>query len=715
MGRGIVVKEGGWFKKYIVYPSIITIILLLVLGGAYYLNWFEPLERLSYDLRFHLRGIKKPDPRIIIVAKDEESKRILKKRGTDFTRSYYAKVINNLTKWGAKVIAMDFEFSHPVFQDEAQDENLANALEESGKVVLARFIQNGRPIPPFELFRELELGEGFINLTLDPDGVLRKVPLLELDLENDKFIPYFSFALESYLDFLYPPSVSMPALELSSTKNSIPPGYFKVGDQLFPDHIYINFVGPPGTFRMVSFWKVLKGKVTPSIFKNKIVLVGSTIPADHDFYKVPFSGKEKKIKSKEGAVIEIRGSELMSGIEVHANIIQSLAEGNYIKRWMLPNGMKSPLNYYLLIGVILLSALIFIYLPSGVLLSLSLFLIGGAAYSYLSYYLFKNQNFWLETVAPLFSWSTVFVAGIFYHRYMEAKEKKFVKDTFSRYVSPQIVKELLSKPDLLKLGGHKKDVTVIFSDIRSFTTLSEGMDPEELVNFLNEYLSEMTGIIFKHRGVVDKYIGDAIMAFWGAPIDDPDHPVLACETALEMLERLKDLNKRWREQGKKEISIGIGINSGEVTVGNMGSNVRFDYTVMGDNVNLASRLEGINKQYKTRIVLSQFTYERVKDRFVTRKLDRVAVKGKKKPVEIYDLVGRKGEVSTEVLKKIKLFEKGLESYFTKKFEEARKYFLAVLKLDPEDGPSRVFVERCENLMNNPPPPDWDGVFVMKTK
>ena len=668
---------------------------------------------MSYDLRFKIRGKIKPSDKIIIVAKDEESKQFLKKRGVDFTRSYYAAVIENLTRWGASVIAMDFEFSLPVYQDEVQDENFARALDESGRVVLARFIQNGKPVPPFPPFRELEMGEGFINFTLDGDGVLRKVPLLELEIEDQKVIPYFSFALESYVDYLYPDTA--PAVELSMEGNDIPPGFFRVGELLLPDHIYINFLGPPGTFKMVSFWKVLRGKVDPSLFKDKIVLVGSTIPADHDFYKVPFSGRGEKVKLEGGGTLIVEGSGLMSGVEVHANIIETLMRKNWIKRWVSPGGERRPENYYLVGGIVLLGALLFVFLPLGVIPAFLIFLLFLSAYLGLSYYLFVEKNFWLESVAPVTGWILSFGVGVFYHRYMEAREKKFIKDTFGRYVSPQIVKQLLSKPELVKLGGSKVDVTVLFSDIRSFTTLSEGMDPQELVNFLNEYLSEMTRIIFKYDGVVDKYIGDAIMAFWGAPIKDEKHPHNACNAALEMLERLKILNEKWKKEGKPEIRIGIGINSGVVTVGNMGSDVRFDYTVMGDNVNLASRLEGINKQYGTSIVISEYTRDRIKDQFVTRKLDKVAVKGKKKPVEIYELIGLRDSVGVDTVKWIKLFEKGLELYFNRNFSDAIKYFSGALKLNSNDMAARVFIDRCRSLLENPPPEDWDGVFVMKTK
>ena len=703
-------------KKYIIYPFIISVILGIVIMFTFKWGWYDYMERLTYDLRFKLRGNIVTDNRIIIVSKDEESKEVLKKRGGDFTRSYYGKLIENLTDWGATVIGLDFEFSHPVYQDPVQDDNFANSLDKSGRVVLARFIQSGKPVVPFDEFREVELGEAFINVTLDPDGTVRRLPLLELELgEDGKFHPYFAFGLELFLDNLYPPEEEFPEVKLSSDKNNIPKGFFDVGKMRFPDHMYINFAGPSGTFTKIPFWKVLKGKVDKNIFKNKIVLVGSTIPADHDFYKVPFSGNEKISKTKTGVKIVERGSALMSGIEVHANLINTLIYKNNIKRWVTTTGEKGVKLYWLVGGIVIFASLLFIFIPFHLFISLPIFLLGLISYLYLSYFEFTKNFFWLETFAPATTWMIIYFAGIIYHRYMEAKEKQFVEGTFGKYVSSQVVKELLKHPDLLTLGGQKKNITIFFSDIRSFTTLSEGMDPQDLVNFLNEYLTEMTNLAFEYDGVVDKYIGDAMMAFWGAPIDDPEHPVKACRSAIRMLEELELLNIKWKKEGRPQINIGIGINTADVTIGNMGSEARFDYTVMGDGVNLASRLEAINKQYKTRIIISQYTYELVKDKFISRMIDKVAVKGKKEPVVIYELISEIRNLPETKQKVLKLFEKGLSLYFKADMKEAKRYFAAALKLDPQDGPSEVFFKRCEELEKNPPDANWDGVFVMKTK
>jgi adenylate cyclase len=297
----------------------------------------------------------------------------------------------------------------------------------------------------------------------------------------------------------------------------------------------------------------------------------------------------------------------------------------------------------------------------------------------------------------------------------EEREKKKIKGAFHYYVTASVVNEMLKNPEKLKLGGEKKDLTVLFSDIRGFTTISEGLSPEMLVKLLNEYLTVMTDIVFKYDGLLDKYMGDAIMAVYGAPLDQEDHAERACYTALDMMDELKVLQAKWEAEGTPRINIGIGVNSGPMVVGNMGSQRRFDYTVMGDSVNLSSRLEGANKQYSTNIIIGEVTYEKVRDKFLCRELDSVRVKGKDLPVKIYELVGRNGGVPDETKDVICLFHQGLEEYKGRKWQEANETFNKVLDIKPDDCPSKLYLKRSKNLMEAPPPEDWDGVFTMETK
>ena len=257
-------------------------------------------------------------------------------------------------------------------------------------------------------------------------------------------------------------------------------------------------------------------------------------------------------------------------------------------------------------------------------------------------------------------------------------------------------------------------MSVFFSDVRGFTTISEKLDPRVLSDVLNKYLTPMTQIVFANKGTLDKYMGDAVMAFFGAPIVFPDHAKYACRCALQSLEKLRELQKEFKEQGLPEIDIGIGINTAEMSVGNMGSDIVRNYTVMGDAVNLGSRLEGINKEYGTRIIISQFTFEDVKDSFTCREVDWVRVKGKNEPVRIFELICE-GKADGPTSGLLQHFSSGFELYHLKKFSEALECFNKALEMKAGDPPSELYVERCQEYLAAPPPENWDGVFVMKTK
>jgi adenylate cyclase len=304
---------------------------------------------------------------------------------------------------------------------------------------------------------------------------------------------------------------------------------------------------------------------------------------------------------------------------------------------------------------------------------------------------------------------------LFFYKYLtEERKKKHLRSTFSKYVSPAIVDEILKDPENIELGGKKQRMSVFFSDVRGFTTISEKLDPRALSDVLTKYLTPMTQIVFANKGTLDKYMGDALMAFFGAPIVFPDHAKYACRTALQSLEKLKELQKEFKAQGLPEIDIGIGINSAEMSVGNMGSDIVRSYTVMGDAVNLASRLEGINKEYGTRVVISQFTYEDVKSSFTCREIDWVRVKGKNEPVRIFELVCE-GPAKDSTASLLQNFNSGFELYHQRKFSEALLCFQKALNDVPGDPVSELYVERCNDYLAETPSENWDGVYVMKTK
>ncbi|MDD8019017.1 MAG: adenylate/guanylate cyclase domain-containing protein, partial [Bacteroidota bacterium] len=286
----------------------------------------------------------------------------------------------------------------------------------------------------------------------------------------------------------------------------------------------------------------------------------------------------------------------------------------------------------------------------------------------------------------------------------------------SQYLNPSVVNELIAHPEKLQLGGEKKELTVFFSDIASFTNFSEKLDAEELVQLLNEYLSAMTDIILKNDGTLDKYVGDAVMAIWGAPMELPNSALSATRTALQMQEKIKEIDAKWKEAGKPGLVVRMGLNTDFMVVGNVGGSSRFDYTVIGDAVNLASRLEGANKTYGTRIMISERTYELIKSELQCRELDYLIVKGKTKPIRVFELVAdKKTGMDEKMIQLCELYTNGLKLYKERKFKEALKTFRAVLALHPEDGPSNLYALRSQEYIKTPPPKDWNGVFELKTK
>lgn len=297
----------------------------------------------------------------------------------------------------------------------------------------------------------------------------------------------------------------------------------------------------------------------------------------------------------------------------------------------------------------------------------------------------------------------------------EESQKRFIKMAFSHYLSPKVIDSIIKNPEAIKLGGESRRITTFFSDVAKFSTISESLSPTELVSLLNEYLSEMTDIILGYDGTVDKFEGDAIMAFFGAPQVFPDHAARACFAALDMQRKLGEMRARWREQGRHELFVRMGMNTGEAVVGNMGSRTRMDYTVMGDSVNLASRLEGANKFYSTGIMISEFTRTDADDAIEVRQLDRIRVVGKEEPIVVYELLARKGELDSDTKDMLEKYDAGLDHFKEREWEKARSLFRAGLKIIPGDGPCATYVERCTEFMKSPPSRNWDGVYRMKTK
>jgi len=517
----------------------------------------------------------------------------------------------------------------------------------------------------------------------DQDGVVRWIPLI-LKCGEEIYSPLAVQTAWNYLDH--------PQMIVKVASYGIEG--VQMGDRFIPTdengQVLINYLGPEKTFPHYSISDILHGNLPKGTFEDTIVLLGATAIGVYDMRNTPFSP-------------------VFPGMEIHATVIDNILSDDFLykPKWAKIYDILAILVLGLLTGLILprLSAV------KAILFTLFLFIL----HIFISRWFFAQFGLWINLLYPLLAIGLIYTSLTLYHYITEERERKKIRGAFSYYVSSSVVNEMLKDPEKLKLGGAKKDLSVLFSDIRSFTTISEGLTPEELVHLLNEYLTVMTDIVFKHDGTLDKYMGDAIMALYGAPLEIPDHPARACHSALEMMEGLKTLNEDWISQGKVPLDIGIGINTGMMMAGNMGSDQRFDYTVMGDHVNLGSRLEGANKSYKTNILVSEFTYERVKDEFVCMELDSVRVKGKTLPVNIYQLIGERAYVSQEQIEAISHFHKGLQLYKKQSWDNAISNFEMVSAMNKNIYAAELYIERVNDLKSNPPPADWDGVFTMKTK
>ena len=333
-----------------------------------------------------------------------------------------------------------------------------------------------------------------------------------------------------------------------------------------------------------------------------------------------------------------------------------------------------------------------------------------------AWYLFSREGIWLWSVAPVLSLGLSYAGSTATLYVVEEQDKARIRGMFQQYVAASVVDELIERPELLSLGGEERVLSVLFSDVEGFSTISEHITPTMLVELLNEYLTTMTELVVDHGGIIDKYLGDALMAEFGVPVPLEDHALRACRAALKMTQELARLREKWAREGKPQLEARIGINTGPMLVGNLGSRRMMDYTVMGDHVNLASRLEGANKLYGTRIMVSEFTWEQAKDGVVGRELDRIRVKGKEEPARVYEILGTREEgVPPQIQDLVQGFESALELYRSRRFGEAFRAFLNVEQRYPNDGPTRLCLNRCREYVDHPPPKNWDGVYTMTTK
>ncbi len=645
---------------------------------------------------------------------------------SQWPHSYHAQLIKNLNENGAKLVGFDILFDKQIYNIQQSDKfveavgkssNIYNSLyfgmadtlnwryemknEPSGFNAQKFYYQLGdkfRPLIKKEKRFENEFiellnaskGNGHVNFNADADGVVRSIHLFTEF--NGHLYPSLAFSM--YMDIVGADRVQMDG------PGSL--GLYASGEKVVSipvdDHgnMRISYYGTYKTFRYISYYDALKNRVDEEqlgtenhYFNDKIFLIGTSLAGLFDLRNTPML-------------------QAFPGVEIHANILQTLLDQNFVTR------MTATGTFVLmaLLGIVL-GILMNFFKP---LYSILLLVFAGLLHIFISWILFVDSNLWVDIFTPILTIFVTFSVVYIYRYATEERNKRFIRSTFSHFVTKSVVDELLANPDKIKLGGEKKICTVMFSDVAGFTSISEKLSPEALVSLLNDYLTQMTNIIFEYDGMLDKYEGDAIMAVYGAPVSSGNDAYNACISALEMQEALKRMRAMLRKQGRDELYARIGLNTGPMVVGNMGSETRFDYTVMGDAVNLGARLEPACKQYGVNIMIGPQTYAQAKEKIFARQLDLLRVHGKTEPVEVYELIGtvEKG-ISQDKQAGIQLFGRGFQHYLKQNWEEAQKIFEAVLALDPNDGPSKRYIKRCSVYAENPPEASWDGVFVMKTK
>src|SRR5271154_2340582 len=526
-------------------------------------------------------------------------------------------------------------------------------------------------------------GTGFFNAPSDTDGIVRTATMV---LPYGRSKDYSDWDLYGSLDVMAVRAYLGVGDDLVLTygQNGIVDIQFGNKGNVVPNDIgeaLINYHGPAYTYPHKSMAEVLEGIIPPEFFRGKIVLIGATATGIGDIKSTPYSGTD------------------YPGIEIHANIIDNLLHGNFLQRGA--HQQLLDVIVILLLGVPL-GLFMALVPPRFMWFGLSLL----APLVWVDYRAFVN-GWWLNFSIPAITITANVLLVSLYRALVEEKEKRRVRTAFGQYVSPEVIRRLLLNPQLVE--PRKTEISVMFSDIRGFTTISEQLDAQELASFLNEYLSDMTKLVFKYSGTLDKYIGDAVMAFWGAPFEVEAHAVKACQSALEMMKRVHEMQQKWLAEGRPHLDIGIGINTGGASVGNMGSSLRYGYTALGDTVNLSSRLEGLNKDYGTHILVNETTYASVQgEGFLFRELDLIRVKGKFQPVVLYELIGREGEASVygdaEALRtRVDLFVQARELYRKRQWEPAQRTFQDILDKWPDDGPSRTYWKRCQEYLFEEPP------------
>ncbi|MEM5788891.1 MAG: adenylate/guanylate cyclase domain-containing protein, partial [Syntrophobacteraceae bacterium] len=702
---------------------------------------FEHIELKCWDLHFSFRGPIETSGPVAFVAIDEDS--VNREGRWPWPRRTMARLLKAVDDSGALIIGQDFGYFEPdpklrkqaildltdrlsagdqsfpsdiitimnkIAEGEDDDILLADTIKElSAPLVLGHFFYSegstfvpapplpwvldkaacpvvvSRKTPPrgklleqagmesnIPIVAEVTRYSGSFNMVPDPDpdGSIRRMPLLFR--YQGRMFP--SLALQMLAAAL-PDQPFIVKLDEGGVEG------IRLGPVSIPTNstgeLLTNFYGPKFSFPHYSASAVLRGEIPPDSLKDKIVVIGITTMGLHDMRPTPVDP-------------------VFPGVELHCTVLLNILQEQFLRH---PNPIYD-------LGAILGLALLFLFvqhfLRGAVLAGVVVTLLGG--YMFLTHYLFTSGGLWLNHVYPSLNFAFAYV-GTTVHRYVkEEREKRRYRETFSLYVPPSVVEEMLENPEKLHLGGEKKELSILFSDIRGFTSLSEKFPAEDLVPQLNHYLTRMTEVVFQQQGTLDKFIGDAVMALFGVPLPQEDHPIRACNTALSMVRELRVLKDEWRSRKLPVLDIGVGINTGVAMVGNMGSERRLDYTAIGDNVNLASRLEGLTSKYGVRIIISESVWKEAHQEFVARELDLVQVKGKKQPVRVYQLVCKRGE-DAKFAEPLEIFSEALALYRDREWAAAHQRFALLDRLWPGDRPSHLYLTRCKDLLANDPGDD----------
>jgi adenylate cyclase len=650
-------------------------LLVLALAGA---GWLDVAELKTYDWRMRTladvriaRGTPLVHSDIALVAINDASIRDLEEVAGGrwpWPRVFHTTVINFLKRGGAKVVVFDVSFiererdaTYTLFGDAwtgaRSDAALAESVKDSGNVImLADAVDPGRAgaaaqqttwnAPPYKLNAAIEerpvihlpyaelsaavAGFGHNVVFMDDDGPARRI--LPFIRQGDRYMPSLGVAAAIAYAGYKPEDIALEGEILRVGDRRVPLLSASVGEAADRSRrhtqqtMLINFRAPGHIAGVVPYpyygvADILKSEaqilndakpeIDPAVFRGKIVFVGLTASGLLDVFSTPF------------------GEVPLPGIQLHASVADSILSNHFIRRAPAWFGPAATLAGAVAVGVT--SAALSFWIAAGCTLGLIVAWTAGSLAAF-------DRGLWLPMVLPVSAAAIALFAGTAYRYFVEDAEKRKVSRLFGRYVSRDVYKQLMSNPNLAELGGARREMTVLFSDLRGFTTITERGQPEALVQQLNEYFTCMVDIVFRNGGTVDKFVGDMVMALFGAPVDDVDHADAAVSAAVEMVRELGELNRRWAAAGRVQLDIGVGVNSGDMIAGNIGSSAIMSYTVIGDNVNLGSRLESLNKEYRTRIIISEATRSRLTRVFELRPLGGVVVKGKTKPVDIFEVV-----------------------------------------------------------------------------